>query len=403
MKIFYDRVASKWYQTSVKTAVTFGGDKLPLPYYKALLNNDLSFSLQLEKGHAGPVIGIMTARKADGTITGNSALFIKIQKSILLHGGLSYIFTPEDVMDDYINGYILLPNHNHWKKIKAPFPDLVYNRIPFRKVEQEDRCQAFFSILKLKNIPFFNPCFIDKFDLYCLLQNHATLLNYLPKTELAANRQTLFSFLEKHKCVYLKPSHSAQGKGIFRLAYTDSLTLSLEGLKRKKIYPSFSDFWNDWETELIQKQYLVQEEVDSARYEGKKFDFRILAHAKADGYMVTGVGIRQAQGQNITTHVPNGGKLLPYDMFHSDELDQFITFAVNQIGEALTENYGFFGEFSIDAGISMSGDYYLYEVNSKPMSFDEIEIEGKKIEQLCRLFFQLTNFSFIHENSNSAE
>ncbi|MCQ6280684.1 YheC/YheD family protein [Bacillus sp. EB600] len=345
----------------------------------------------------------MTARKADGTITGNSALFIKIQKSILLHGGLSYIFTPEDVMDDYINGYILLPNHNHWKKIKAPFPDLVYNRIPFRKVEQEDRCQAFFSILKLKNIPFFNPCFIDKFDLYCLLQNHATLLNYLPKTELAANRQTLFSFLEKHKCVYLKPSHSAQGKGIFRLAYTDSLTLSLEGLKRKKIYPSFSDFWNDWETELIQKQYLVQEEVDSARYEGKKFDFRILAHAKADGYMVTGVGIRQAQGQNITTHVPNGGKLLPYDMFHSDELDQFITFAVNQIGEALTENYGFFGEFSIDAGISMSGDYYLYEVNSKPMSFDEIEIEGKKIEQLCRLFFQLTNFSFIHENSNSAE
>jgi len=203
--------------------------------------------------------------------------------------------------------------------------------------------------------------------------------------------------------VYLKPSHSAQGKGIFRLAYTEALTLSLEGLKRKEIYPSFSDFWNEWETDLNQKQYLVQEEVDSARYEGNKFDLRILAHAKTDGYMVTGVGIRQAQEQNITTHVPNGGKLLPYDMFHSDELDQFITFAVNQIGEALTENYGFFGEFSIDAGISKRGDYYLYEVNSKPMSFDEIKIEGKKIEQLCRLFFQLTNFSFMHENSNSAE
>ena len=61
-----------------------------------------------------------------------------------------------------------------------------------------------------------------------------------------------------------------------------------------------------------------------------------------------------------------------------------------QTGKALSEQFGYFGEFSIDAGISQSGNYYIYEVNSKPMSFDENEIEERKISQLCRLFFQLT-------------
>lgn len=403
MNVFYDSVAANWYQTSVKTAITFGGDKTFLPFRKVLITDNLVFNLHLENGHAGPIIGILTARKANGSITGNSALFVQLQKKLLLHGGLSYIFTLEDIDGDYINGFVLLPYSNHWKKVKVPYPDIVYNRIPFRKVELGDQCQAFFSILKTKNIPFFNPCFLDKFELYSLFQNHTSLKNYLPKTELAINRQVFYCFIQEHRSVYLKPSHSAKGKGIFRLSFKNPSKLSLEGPTKKETYLSFSDFWEDWETDFIQKQYIVQAEVDSARYEGKKFDLRILAHAKKDTYMVTGVGVRQSQEQDITTHIPNGGKLLPYHIFQSEELDQFISLVVNQIGKTLTQHYGYFGEFSIDAGISSDGDYYLYEVNSKPMSFDEIDIEEKKIEQLCRQFFQLTNFPFVYEHPSKAE
>jgi hypothetical protein len=61
---------------------------------------------------------------------------------------------------------------------------------------------------------------------------------------------------------------------------------------------------------------------------------------------------------------------------------------VEEAGKWLTDHWGFFGEFSIDAGVSSKGNYYLFEINSKPMSFDEQEIEKKRIKNLCRLFFQ---------------
>lgn len=401
MNIYYDSVTSDWYQTSVLTPITIGGDHHHLLYKEAVLQNSLTFHLNEESHHVGPIIGIAAARKADGKIAGNSALFIKLQKKLLSQGGLSYIFTLEDVHDDYIDGYVFLPGMKLWKKIKAPFPDVVYNRIPFRRVEQGDRFRDFSSILKMRNILFFNPCFLDKFELYCLLQKHPLLKGHLPETALAADKQTLYSFLEKHPNAYLKPSHSAKGKGIFRLFFTGT-KLNLEGLQRKETYSSFLSFWEEWENELFEKQYLVQEEIKSAKYDGKKFDLRILAHAKKEGYMVTGVGVRQAVEQDITTHVPNGGRLLPYQPFKSNELDRFIALAVNLIGEILTNEYGFFGEFSIDAGIRPDGNYVLYEVNSKPMSFDEMEIEENKIDQLCRLFFQITHFTPRNENQNNA-
>lgn len=403
MRLFYNGATGSWYQTSMKQDITFGGNNRSLPYQETISDSSSAFHVNLENQHAGPFIGIITARKADGTIAGNSALFIKLQKQILLQGGISYIFTPDDAHKDFISGYMYLPDQQQWKKIKAPYPDIVYNRIPFRKVEEEDRYQTFFSILKLKKVPFFNPCFLNKFELYKVLQNNQDLKHSIPKTELITDPQTFYYFLKLYPSVYLKPSQSAKGKGILRLSFLDP-QIRIEGMKIKEIYPAFADFWKEWENDLLSKQYLVQEEVHSLMHEGKKFDFRILAHAQKDRYIVTGVGVRQAGIQDITTHIPNGGKLLPYQLFHTDELDRFIDRAVNIIGDTLTRKYGFFGEFSIDAGISTNGDYFIYEVNSKPMSFDEAEIEQKKIEQLCKLFFQLTNFPPAHEKqANTTE
>lgn len=399
MKIYYNSHTAKWYQAGAETPITFGGDRYLLPYQNALLKNSYSFTVNLADHHAGPLIGIMTSRKADGTITGNSSLFLKLQRKILAAGGLSYIFTPEDLSHDHINGYMYLEENRCWKKVKAPFPDLVYNRIPHRKVEQKDNVADIFKLFKKKQIPFFNPFFLDKYNLYCLFQDHPALKNYMPNTELVTNMEDLRAFLEKHRCVYLKPAHSAKGNGIFRLSLLKSKQLSLDGLNEKETYPHMEDFWNEWQTELLNKRYLVQKAVKSAKFKGKRFDFRILAHAKDDGYSITGVGIRQSHEQEITTHIPNGGKLLPYHLLQTVEHDQFFHWIVEEIGTTLSKHYGFFGEFSIDAGISTTGEYFIYEVNSKPMSFDETDIEEKKISQLTQLFLQLTKFLQTPKNS----
>ncbi|MEH7072449.1 YheC/YheD family endospore coat-associated protein [Neobacillus drentensis] len=340
----------------------------------------------------GPLIGIMTARKSDGSIAGNGPLFIALQKKLISLDGISFVFTPEDAEAEFITGYIFLPERGNWKKEKFRYPDLVYNRIPFRNSEQSEPSQQFLSILKEKNIPFFNPCFIDKYELYEMLNNHRFLRTFLPQTCLIKQQKDLSNFLAKHKSLYLKPAQSSKGKGIFRLKRISPSKLQLDGIKQQELYISLDHFWETWGVKLLEKNYLAQAEIKSATYEGNRFDFRILAHADDGGYLLTGVGIRQSQEQDITTHIPTGGRILPYELFQSKEHDHFIHTIIPEIGKALSERFGYFGEFSIDAGVSTTGQYYIYEVNSKPMSFDEAEIEEKKIEQLCRLFHQLSKY-----------
>ncbi|WML38635.1 YheC/YheD family protein [Neobacillus sp. OS1-2] len=339
-----------------------------------------------------PLIGIMTSQKADGGIAGNGLLFTELQKKLISLNGISFVFIPEAAGEEYIIGYVYSPEDNRWHKKRFPYPDLVYNRIPFRKSEQNDQSQNFFSILRKKDVPFFNPCFIDKYELFQLLKSHDHLKQYLPQTILVDHKKKLFSFFTKYQEIYLKPRQSSKGKGIFRLRKKGSSRIELEGVNRQESYKSFHHFWDHWNKLLLEKNYLAQEEIRSAEYEGARFDFRILAHGNHNDYVLTGVGIRQSQEQAVTTHIPAGGRLLPYKLLQTSEHDQFFQTIVPQIGNALSKQFGYFGEFSIDAGISKTGQYYIYEVNSKPMSFDESEIEEGKIEQLCQLFLQLTGF-----------
>lgn len=391
MKIYFDPVATQWYQGEMDGTVTLGGEKQPI-CFKQAASDHLSFELGIKNNHLGPLIGIMTAQKRNGSITGNGPLFIELQKKLISQGGISFIFTSEGVHDDSIEGFTFLPAQENWIKITAPFPDLVYNRIPFRKSEQSDQSQHVFQILKEKNIPFFNPCFIDKSELYFLFKNHPILQDFLPETILAFPKNDLFSFLQKHRNIYLKPAQSAKGKGIYRLKLIENNEIFLQGLKINENFPTFQAFWEHWEQELTSKHYLAQEEIDSAQFEGNRFDFRILVHAVQNDYQVTGIGIRQSYHQDLTTHVPLGGRLLPYQLLQTNKHDEFIKTIVKHAGKVLSDELGFFGEFSIDACVSHSGNYYLYEINSKPMSFDETEIETKKIEKLCSLFYQITNF-----------
>jgi len=339
--------------------------------------------------HRTPIIGILTARKSDGTIAGNGPLFIEIQKRLISLNGISFVFIAEEAEADYINGYSYSPEESGWKKGTFPFPDLVYNRIPFRASEKEDKNQWLFSCLKEKKIPFFNPCFIDKYELYQLLNQEHNLRDYLPETILVQEQNNLLDFLRKFGGIYLKPTQSSKGKGILRLRMGGPAGIKLEGIKKQETYQSFAHFWEAWNEELLNKRYVAQEEILSAEYEGKRFDFRILAHANHDDYTLSGVGIRMSMEQEVTTHIPRGGRLLPYQLVQSNEHDLLFQSIISSVGKSLSRQYGYFGEFTIDAGLSKSGRYYIYEVNSKPMSFDEADIEERKIENLCRLFLEL--------------
>ena len=66
-----------------------------------------------------------------------------------------------------------------------------------------------------------------------------------------------------------------------------------------------------------------------------------------------------SQTQEITTHVPRGGKLYPYHEVSTQSLDQQLTYITQTSGTVLSKHLGFIGEFSMDLGENEEGAFYL--------------------------------------------
>ncbi|MFD2443065.1 YheC/YheD family protein [Bacillus sp. CGMCC 1.16607] len=394
MTIFYLPENETWIQNEQENC-TFGGLKKEIRYESNFLKNQgILFDLQLKDQHIGPLIGIMTASKSENSLAGNSKLFIDIQQGLLKRNALSFIFSYEDLKESgSIIGYIYLPSYEKWLRVKMPFPDIVYNRIPFRKSEQTVLYQQCVALFQQFGIPIFNPGFIDKFDLFQILKSKNNIKRFLPKTILIDSMENLELFFNQYEDIYLKPRKHSKGKNIYRL-YFENEQLVLETHGQREFFSNFVELWNQHDEMFYKIPFIAQRTIQPDLLNGFRYDFRVLTHwdVPKQKYIVTGIGIRATEQHGLTTHTTNGGFIIPYQSIRTDEHDRFIKMIVEEIGMVLSNKLGFFGEFSIDAGLNSGGKYVVYEVNSKPMSFDEEEIERKRIQHLCQLFFQLTGF-----------
>ena len=60
-------------------------------------------------------------------------------------------------------------------------------------------------------------------------------------------------------------------------------------------------------------------------------------------------------------------------------------------GEQLQTSFGMIGEFSVDLGINKkNGELVIFEINAKPMRFDEKDIEEKRLNSLADTFFHFS-------------
>lgn len=391
MRLYYDHWHDLWYQRDSKERISFGKNKVPLPSFND--GKDLfSFDLNVVNGSVGPLIGIMASLSKNGAVLGNIPLFKTIQREAMKNGGVSVVFAPEEIKNERVSGFIFIPKTEAWYPVITPLPHVVYNRVPLRKTEESPAFIQATRLFEEWKIPFFNPSFIDKSTLYELGNNHPFLKPLMPETIVVNEEDILKDFLQKHKGVYLKPALSSRGNGIFLIQSQKDGGIEFKSHNQRATYPSFLHFWREKSNQLLKRRYIAQMEITPAKLDGNRFDFRIHAHDSLEGYKITGIGVRQSQKQNLTTHVPNGGVLIPYERVQTEEHDQFFVELVQNVGNMLTKELGYFGEFSIDAGLTESGKYVLYEVNSKPMAFDEQKIEAQRIRQMVELLFRKANY-----------
>lgn len=354
---------------------------------------------------AGPLIGILSVARGN-RLLGNRANFIDIIRTGKELGALVFVFTPDDIEWDamQMQGRFYHFNQRRWHTLTIPFPDVVYNRVPNRDYEKEPVVVN--TIAKLQNTPnlhLFNPHFFDKGSLYDILQR-SSLQQYIPESIRLTNFQSLLQLQKKYGSLYLKPSTGKAGNGIYRLHSARNqlhLQSSFGGKKTNIKIVSTTHLRRLLQSFISKKDYIAQQAIALLTYKGNPFDVRVLVQKNGKGeWDVSGIGFRVAGKDGITTHVPQGGKIIdrtlaldPYfGIEGSTQLLHKVRDIAIKIAATLNEHYSTLGEMSMDFGVTANQELWFFEANAKPMKFDEPQIRRTSLRRIIEYSKYLSQF-----------
>lgn len=342
----------------------------------------------MKKHNFSPIVGILAGKsKKNNSFQGDAIMFKALQRELMNKGGLSFVFTTDDIQDTCISGYVFSEKNQKWGKTSFPFPPIIYNKISSR---MEEKTPAFIKLqqsYQQNKQTFFNPGFFNKWQCYQALIKEQKLQTYLPKTWLHSNNLFILDIL-RFNAIYAKPSKGRKGKGIYKLVEQDNKYFIFANDTFKHYHKKA--FLDELE-KLLSDDYILQQEIKTDTVEGCKYDLRIHCLYSSCSYHITGIGVRKAAKNSIITHVPNGGEIISFTNVEDKISINELNYLTDLVGQTLSKSFGFVGEFSMDIGITPQQKPYIFEINSKPMLFDEHEIQTKRIVGLTELFIELAN------------
>lgn len=355
----------------------------------------IRWKLRNEQIAIGPLIGILTV--GEGLhFRGNRDNFRDIFLSGKKLGALVYVFTPGGIHWDQhkVTGYLYDEKQDAWVEAMLPLPHVVYNRIPTRKWEKQSAVQKTLNQLaSMSQITLFNRRFFDKQSLFQLLEGIPEAATFLPETKKLDSFLKVRTFVNKYRSVYLKPVLGKAGEGIMRLDFHQKQWRLRSVYQQKAItryFPTLRAAWNHVRSRINGKKYIIQQAIELARYKGRPFDVRVLVQKNGQGiWDVTGIGIRRAGANSITTHVPRGGSIQSTEkvlgeLFGEQEAEilEKIKSTALTVAHHLNEELEELAEMSMDLGLTREGKLWFFEANAKPEKFDEPGIRRSSLNNL---------------------
>ncbi|WP_273852538.1 YheC/YheD family protein [Guptibacillus spartinae] len=380
IELFYHHANKRWYQKSSYQSIYWGKEPTKLSPFPS--SSSSIIQLQSSFDAIRPLVGIFAGSNRKHHFSGNGTLFKTIQQNLTECGGLSYVFTPEDIFPSFIRGYLYNPISKKWTGFRFPYPNIVYNRIPNREEECSNKVTAFFSLLKKKGIPYFNRSFFQKDHILSHLAAKDSLSPFIPETA-PATEVNFKHFIDSYPSVFFKPTAGSKGRGIFKVNRVDSGFHYIDH-KRNVLFSTFHSLQEHLITQ-IDEPYIMQRDINLTTHQGDHFDFRVLLQKPFKSWQVTGIGIRAAPSNGLTTHVPKGGRILPFHKIATQEDEARLHALAIRIAEALEEKEEML-ECSLDIGKDHHGRLWLFEANAKPMRFDEPHIHEAFIRSLITTF-----------------
>lgn len=392
------------YQRKLRVRMSQHGTPLFLPVAEEK-HGDTLVPVRVQKNKQGivlgPIIGILTVkRKGTDTFRGNRANFREIIEMGRRLGMTVVVFTPDGIRDhDRVEGWVLAEaGKKEWKRVVLPMPSVVYNRVPDREAERESGVVAVKQQLTEHGIPLFNPQFFDKGEIFHWLHSEQKTASYLPQTVVLEHEQQLARYLRQYDLLYVKPADGKAGDGIIQIRKTGQgyrVVMQQHGKRTRATFATRQSVASAVCRKTQGRSYLLQQGVRLATCSGRKFDLRLLVQKNRFGqWRVTGVGARVADGDGITTHVPNGGEIeratlalrnafgrQKGDAILQDVRRMALTFA-QTIEQQASKTGQMVGEMSMDIGVGTDGSLWFFEANAKPMKFDEPYIRAKSLLRL---------------------
>ncbi|MGB8000343.1 MAG: YheC/YheD family protein [Anaerobacillus sp.] len=387
IELSYDQYTKKWYQKSAFQYLYWGKEQIRLS--PPLNPSPLSvLKVESNKDVIRPLVGILAGSNPIHHFSGNAAIFKAIQNEIITSGGLSFVFTADDIRQSYIDGYLFDQETNKWTGYRFPYPNIVYNRIPDRQEEQTKKIAVLFQRLSQQGIPYFNRSFFQKLDIISQLSTHHRLTMNVPPTD-ELSSFSLEEYLKRYESVFCKPSSGSKGRGIFKIKNTGTGYRFID--HETILHFTSHEKLTEHITPMLYEKYIIQQEIKRDTYQGYPYDFRILIQKPFDAWQVTGIGIRAAQRDSLTTHVPRGGRIIPYHKVANYKDTETLTLLAISTAELL-EQQTMMAECSLDIGKDMDGHFWIFEANSKPMRFDEPSIYHASIRSLISTFRTFSAF-----------
>ncbi|MDD2373689.1 MAG: YheC/YheD family protein [Syntrophomonadaceae bacterium] len=344
--------------------------------------------------HLGPTIGILATlipgsnrEELDPRSLQAELIYLSIVSKTF--PGQVYIFTPGSInwANHTCRGYVyhqLSQHRGRWESSIYPLPDVVYDRIHSRSAEARNNVQyAKNRLMKLPYLHYFNPHYLNKWNVHQILLTDPMLIDYLPETRQLDN-SSLEEMLKKYRVLYMKPSNGSLGKGIIKVN-DDKGHLKYIAYKSRRIRSQASnpaELMRKTKKQRAERHYIVQQGLDLAKYKGSPFDLRIIYQKNGRGeWQISKKFCRIAPQGSSISNLSSGGRVeknskVLHHLFKKEDLikskNEEIRLLCKMVASTLeTVSNSTFGELGMDIGIDRKGHLYLIEVNSKPRKTTE--------------------------------
>ncbi|MDF2813957.1 MAG: hypothetical protein K0Q81_157 [Paenibacillus sp.] len=337
----------------------------------------------------GPLIGVMMSRiytASSDRPFGSTTTFCKeLVDACHSYGAFVFFFTTSDIpgSHQHLEGWTY---SGRWRKSEFPIPDVIYNRLTTRKLENKPSVQHFMrEVTSRFGTSIFNEKYLNKTDVFDALRNDGVLIKYLPESHLFKNYAMLKSMSAKYPVVFLKPITGSLGKGIIRItrmsnqSYVCHLT-SMTGTN-KQTFPSLVSFFSTISSKFKQTRYQIQQGLQLIEIGGRPVDFRALVQRGSGGeWLVTSIVGRIAGNNHFVSNLARGGSLSKVrEALEKSSLPASVKRTVYarlkkaalDIANGIEKQVqGHFGELGVDLAVDSNGKVWLLEVNSKPSKND---------------------------------